>query len=53
MCRRPKVISRINHVSRIFVYQSEYFVGTLFPYVIGLITVIVYCFRGNKVWAQS
>ena len=44
-----KVISRINHVSRIFVYQSEYFVGTLFPYVIGLITVIVYCFRRNKI----
>ena len=43
-----EVIARVLSVSKIFVYQSEYIIGTLFPYVIGLIVVIVYSFRKNK-----
>ena len=43
-----EVITRINHVSKMFVYQSEYFIGTMFPYLVGLVVVLVYCFRKNK-----
>lgn len=43
-----EVIARVLSVSKIFVYQSEYIIGTLFPYVIGLIVVVVYSFRKNK-----
>ncbi len=43
-----EVIARVLSVSKIFVYQSEYIIGTLFPYLVGLLVVIIYSFRKNK-----
>jgi ABC-type multidrug transport system fused ATPase/permease subunit len=43
-----KVIARLLTISRLYVYQSQYVVGIWFPYVIGMVSIIVYTFRKNK-----
>ncbi|MBD53436.1 MAG: hypothetical protein CL450_09160 [Acidimicrobiaceae bacterium] len=43
-----KVIARLLGLSRLYVYQSQYVVGTWFPYIIGMVAIIVYTFRKNR-----
>ena len=41
-------IVRILDISRLFAYQSQYVLTRVFPYIIGLIVVIVYAFTINR-----